>query len=184
MGRRALRAARYHRCPRGGAQSSTGRQASPARFHKSSTRFFIRRHLDHSRPGTREAFAGPFARGVDPHLRAEVRQPAGMIERIHRPHHELDIALGIDIIQRLPRHFPHILHIDIFVHHHDAFRKHRLASPPDGVHHFARVSRIRLANRDQDQVMKDALGRHAMSRTSGNCRRISGRKIRSIALPI
>ena len=41
------------------------------------------------------------------------------------------------------------------------FREHRLPQSPDRVHHFARVSGIRLADRNQNQVVEDALGRHA-----------------------
>jgi hypothetical protein len=64
------------------------------------------------------------------------------------------------------------------------FAEHGLPQSPDRVHHFARMQRIRLANRNQNQVVEDALGGMQMSRTSGNCRRISGRKMRSIALPM
>src|SRR6185437_11419930 len=34
-------------------------------------------------PGTAEALRRPFSRGVDAHLRSEIRQPRRVIERIH-----------------------------------------------------------------------------------------------------
>ena len=83
-----------------------------------------------------------------------------MIERIDRAHHEFDVALGIDIVERLPGDLARVLHIDVLIHHHDDFRKHGLAGAPDRVHHFARVAGIRLADGHQNQVMEDALGRH------------------------
>src|SRR5262249_50678546 len=59
-------------------------------------------HADHLGPGPREAFLAPFAGGVDAHLRAEVRQAAGVVERIDGALGELDVALGVDVVQRLP----------------------------------------------------------------------------------
>ena len=47
-------------------------------------------------------------------------------------------------------------------------RKHGLAETPDGAHHLARVARIRLADRDQHQVVEDAFGRHAHVADFGN----------------
>src|SRR5271166_2093863 len=85
---------------------------------------------------TREPFLFPFARGVDSHLRPVIRQAAGVVERIHRPQHELNVALRIDVVQRLPRHFAHVLHVDVLIHHHDALAEHRLPESPDGVHHL------------------------------------------------
>src|ERR1035438_5454325 len=66
---------------------------------------YFGRHLNHAGPGAREALGGPFARGVDSHLRAVIRQAAGMVERIHRAQRKLDVALGIDIVQGFPGHF-------------------------------------------------------------------------------
>ena len=37
-------------------------------------------HFDHGRPGTVEAFRGPFSGGIDAHLAAVVGQPRGMVE--------------------------------------------------------------------------------------------------------
>src|SRR6476619_2027318 len=59
-------------------------------------------HTAHAGPGAREAFSGPLARGVDAHLRAIVRQPAGMVQGIDRPQDELDVALGVDVVQGFP----------------------------------------------------------------------------------
>jgi hypothetical protein len=97
-------------------------------------------HPDHTvRPSRAKAFARPLAGGVHAHLRAVVRQAAGVVERIHRPHDELDVALRVDVVQRLPGHLAGVLHVHVLVHHHDALAEHRLAQAPDGVHHLARV---------------------------------------------
>src|SRR5262245_10727553 len=62
----------------------------------------LRGHCDDVRPGPGEAFTGPFAGCVDPHFRTVVGQAAGVVERIDRPHDKLDIALRVDVIERLP----------------------------------------------------------------------------------
>ena len=48
---------------------------------------------------------------------------------------------------------------DVLVHDDDRLREHQLAEAPDGVHDFARVARIALVDRDDDEVVEDALGR-------------------------
>ncbi len=49
-----------------------------------------------------------------------------------------------------------VLHVDVFVDHDDALGEHGLAERPDGVHHFARLAGIGLADGDDHQVVKDA----------------------------
>src|ERR1051326_8431421 len=80
-----------------------------------------------------------------------------MVERIDWSQRELNIALRIDVIQNPQRHISEILHVDIFIHHYDAFREHRLPERPDGVHHFARLAGIGLPDRNNHQVVEDAL---------------------------
>jgi hypothetical protein len=53
-----------------------------------------------------------------------------MVQRIHRPEHELDVPLRVDIIQGLPSCLPHILNIHFFIHHYDALAEHRLPQSP------------------------------------------------------
>ena len=84
-----------------------------------------------------------------------------MIQRIHRTHHELNIPLRIDVIQSLPRHLAHVLHVHILIHHHDALAEHRLPQSPNRMHNLARMQRVAFPDRHQDQIMEDALGRHA-----------------------
>src|SRR5579863_6678567 len=57
-------------------------------------RFGLFVHQDFVGPGAGEAFAGPFAGGVDSHLRSVVGQAGGVIERIDGAKHELNVALG------------------------------------------------------------------------------------------
>src|SRR5438477_10855366 len=79
----------------------------------------LRRHLDHIRPGSREAFARPLSGRVDSHFRTVIGQAAGMVQRIHRALDELDVALGVDVIQGLPGDLAVILHVHAFIHYHD-----------------------------------------------------------------
>ena len=55
-------------------------------------------HADLVRPGTRKTLGRPLAGGVNAHLGAEVGQSRGMVERIHRPQRELNVALRIDVV--------------------------------------------------------------------------------------
>src|SRR5579863_85270 len=110
-------------------------------------------------PRAREALAGPLARGIDAHFRPEVWQPAGMVERIDRTEGELDVALRIDVVEDLQCHIGQILHVNIFIHDDDALREHGLSERPDGIHHFARLTGVRLLDRDDHQVMEDAFDR-------------------------
>src|ERR1035438_1147552 len=79
-----------------------------------------------------------------------------MVERVDRSKCELNVALRIDIIQRLKRDVGDVLHVDVFVDHDDALSEHRLTERPDSVHYFASLSRIGLANRNDHQVMEHA----------------------------
>jgi hypothetical protein len=107
-----------------------------------------------------EAFAGPLPGRVDAHLGTVVGKSAGVIERIDGAEHELNVALGVDIVERLPRDFAVILHIHVFVDDDDHLGEHRLAGAPDRVHHLSSVTRVALTDGDQDQVVEDAFWRH------------------------
>src|SRR5579871_3192286 len=140
--------------------SGTAHSESRLLLQLVDSQFYLARHPDLAGPGPRKTFSRPFARHVDSHLRAKIGEPAGVVERIHGPERELNVALGVDMVQRLPCHFADVLHIDIFVHHHDALGEHGLTQTPDGAHHFACVPGIRLPYRDQHQVVEDAFRRH------------------------
>src|SRR5581483_1259478 len=87
---------------------------------------------------------------------AVIGHAGGVVERVHGAEDELDIALGINVVQSFQDDLAGILHVDIFIHHHNAFREHRLAEGPDGVHHFAGLAGIGLADGDDHQVVKNA----------------------------
>src|SRR5437016_11643523 len=99
-------------------------------------------HQDFIRPGTREAFARPLAGSVNAHLRAVIGQARSVVERIDRSERELYVALGIDVVEHFQRNVTDVLHVDVFIYNDYAFREHRLAERPDGVHHFARLARV------------------------------------------
>src|SRR5712691_4831697 len=79
-----------------------------------------------------------------------------MVERIDRTKGELNVAFGIDVIEDLECDVGDVLRVDVLVHHDDALGEHRLPQRPDGVHHFPRLPRVRLLDRDQHQVVEDA----------------------------
>src|ERR1039457_6224155 len=79
-----------------------------------------------------------------------------MVERIDWPQRELDVALGIDMVQHFQADVGNILHVHVFVYYDDAFSKHRLPQRPDGVHHLARLTGIGLANGYDHQVVEHA----------------------------
>src|ERR1700751_293623 len=83
-------------CDRARAAASIESQPLPDTVH---TRNCSAVHLDHRGPGPVEALRRPLPRRVDPHLAPVVRQTRGVIERIDRPHGELDIALRIDVVR-------------------------------------------------------------------------------------
>src|ERR1700687_290437 len=82
-----------------------------------------------------------------------------MVERIHRSQRELNVALGIDVVQDFQRDVGDVLHVYIFVYHHDALGKHGLPQRPDRIHYLASLARVRLLDGDDHQIVKDALDR-------------------------
>ena len=58
--------------------------------------------------------------------------------------------------------------VDVFVHDYNAFGEHGLSQAPDGVHHFARLHRVGLADRQNHQVVEDPLGWHRHVADLGN----------------
>ena len=58
-----------------------------------------------------------------------------------------------------PRHFTHVLHVDVFVDDDDRLGEHELTEAPERVHDLARVPRESLVDRHDHQVVKDAFGR-------------------------
>src|SRR5206468_2931387 len=101
-----------------------------------------------------EAFRGPFRGGINSHFRAEIGHPAGMVQRVDWSHCELDITLGINVVQRFPRYFGDILDVDILIDYDNTLAEHRLTEAPNGVHDFPGLAWIRFANRNQHQIVK------------------------------
>src|SRR5205823_4539459 len=73
----------------------------------------------------------------------------------YRTKSELNVPLGIDVIESLERDLGDVLDVDVFVEHDDAFGEHSLTERPYGVHHFAGLSGIRLLDGNDHQVVKD-----------------------------
>src|SRR5579872_1079758 len=80
-----------------------------------------------------------------------------MVERIDRSKSELDVPLRVDMIKDFERHVGEILHINIFVNDNDAFRERSLSERPDRVHYLTRLAWVRLLDRNDHQVVENAL---------------------------
>src|SRR5579862_108426 len=81
-----------------------------------------------------------------------------MFELVHRPQGELNVALGVDMVQGLPSHFAQVVDVNVVIHHYNAFGKHGARQSPNRVHHLAGVPGETFANGDNHQVVKDAFG--------------------------
>src|ERR1700722_9818001 len=79
-----------------------------------------------------------------------------MVERIHRAHSELNVALGIDVVEDFQGDIGDVLYVHVFVDHHDALGEHGLAQRPDSVHYFASLSGVGLLDGNNHQVVEDA----------------------------
>src|ERR1700733_6562552 len=123
-------------------------------------RLRLRIHHNFIGPRSGETLASPLARGVDTHLRSEVRQPASVIQGIDWAERELNIALRVDVVECLQHNIAEILHVHVFVHDNNAFREHRLSERPDGVHHLASLPWVRLFDRNDHQVVEDTFHGH------------------------
>src|SRR5688572_3720702 len=64
-------------------------------------RFYFRGHFEWFWPGPRKTFIGPFAGGINTHLRPVLRKSGGVIQHVDRSHHELNITLRVDVIEHL-----------------------------------------------------------------------------------
>ncbi len=83
-----------------------------------------------------------------------------MIQRLHRPQDELDISLGVDVVQHLPGDLREVPDVHVPIHHHDHLGEHGLSRPPDGVHHLPGMARVLLIDGHDHQIMEDPLERH------------------------
>src|SRR5262245_44098836 len=120
----------------------------------------LRAHPHLVGPGAREPLRRPLPRGVDPDLRAEVREARGVVEGLDRAEDELEVALRVDVVERLPGDLARVLDVRVGVEDDDDLREHRLPEPPDPVHHLAGVAGEALLDRDEHQVVEDPLPRH------------------------
>jgi len=63
----------------------------------------------------------------------------------------------VDVVQHLEGDLSDVVHVDVLIDDQDAFREHRLAQGPDGVHDFAGLAGIGLADGDDHQVVEGRL---------------------------
>ena len=115
--------------------------------------------LDPRRPRTCVAFRRPLACGIDAHLAPVRRQIGGIVQIVHRSPHHLDIAQRIHVRADDPGDLADVLHIHVLVDHDYRLREHQLAEAPEGVHDLSRVAGKALVDRDEHEVVKDALRR-------------------------
>ena len=82
-----------------------------------------------------------------------------MVQDIDRPFDEEHVPFRIDVVAGDPGDFSEIVDIDIMIHDDDDLGEHHLAQPPEAVHDLARVGGIFLFDRDDGEVVKDAVRR-------------------------
>ena len=82
-----------------------------------------------------------------------------MVQDIHGSLDEDDIPFGIDMVARDPGDLGKILRINVMIHDNQSLGKHHLPHAPEGVHDLARMGRVFLFDRDNRQVVKNAVNR-------------------------
>ena len=85
-----------------------------------------------------------------------------MIEVIHRPEREAHIALGVDVVERIPPGFLRVAHIDEVIDDDDHFCQAHEAGAPEPVHHLEGVTGILLPDADEHEVVEDAFRGHVI----------------------
>src|SRR5439155_6033615 len=98
--------------------------------------------------------------GVDAQLAPEAVADGRVIEIVRRPVHDEKVARRIDIARGPPGHFREVVDVDVLGDHDDVLGQHHEPEPPERVHDLARLPGIALPDRDDDQVVEDALGGH------------------------
>ena len=58
-----------------------------------------------------------------------------------------------------PGDLAHVVHVHVFVDDDDGFREHQLAEAPERAHDLPGVAGIALVDRDDHEIVEDALGR-------------------------
>src|ERR1043166_4999308 len=99
--------------------------------------------------------------GVNPHFAADGKFSRRMIEHIGGAFGENGVALWVGVSAKAEEDFAGVVDVDVGVHHHDVFGEHHLAHAPEAVHDFVGLHRIGFFDADENQVVKDALGRQS-----------------------
>ena len=98
---------------------------------------------------------------------------------------ELDVSFGVDVVGGAEGDLVQVLNVAVFVDDDDALGEHSLAEGPDAVHYLACVASVGLADRlTIMRLWKTPAAGRLTSTISGNVSCMSGRKMRSTALPI
>ena len=137
------------------------------------------------RPAPGVALGGQLAGRVDARLAAPELLVRGVVEVVDRPLGEQQVAGVVDVAERAERDLGVVVHVAVVVDDHDQLGQRHQVRAPDRVHHLLRVLRVALVDRDDRAVVEDARPPAGRSRRCpGSAACSSGRKIRSVALPI
>jgi hypothetical protein len=109
---------------------------------------FARRPVHHNlgRPDAFVAFVRALPGRVDAQLVSERDEKrTAVIEIVDGPGHDDEIPRRIDVVEREPGNGARVVHVDVGVDDDEAARQHHhVSEPPERVHDFLRLSRIRL----------------------------------------
>src|SRR6266545_2958812 len=118
-------------------------------------------HLDLRRPLAR-SLGRPLVRRVDPELAAVELARRRVVEMVERPFAHQHVARGIDVRADAEEDLVVVVHVDPFVDDDHGLRQRQHPQAPDRVHHLLRVSRERLADRDDAAVVERACDRQVV----------------------
>src|SRR6516164_661145 len=119
---------------------------------------YCRVHLDERWPGTFETLSGQLAGGIDSKFRADSNFARGMIQDVRRAFGENGIALWVSRGAQTEKDLAGVMHIHVVIHHNNILGKHHLPHPPQAMHDFIGLHRIRLLDTYEDQVVKHSFG--------------------------
>src|SRR2546430_5197299 len=118
------------------------------------------RHHDLLGPGLHDVVERALLGRVDPELAAESVAERGVIEVVHRALEHHEVALRVDVAGGAPGDLREIVDVHAVADDDDRLRQHHEPHAPERRHDLARVTGIALLDRDDHEVVEDALGRH------------------------
>jgi hypothetical protein len=83
-----------------------------------------------------------------------------VIEVVHRPLDDHEVAPGIDVAGGAPGHLGQVVDVHVLADDHDGLGEHHQAHAPERGHDLARLAGVALADRDDHEIVEDSFRRH------------------------